>query len=400
MSASPEKDQPKPRVLVVDDEPGLCETVAMSLEHSGFSISIAGNVEDACKLLEQESFDAVLTDVMMPGEDGISLLGRVHLTRPEMPVILMTGYAQLQMAVDAIKKGAFDFIHKPFDFGHLNKVVERAVNFTRLQRVEKNYRSELEETVTRRTAELKQAMCELDLAKSELLKNAAEKNKFMSNISHEMRTPMNGVVGSLYLLDDEVTTANGKEYLDIAHQSAKNMLALIDQLILFGCGTRQVGGARHALVNSTAELGKIIAEYLPAFEGKGLALALRVAPDVPSEISTDKEHFNRLFSILLGNALKFTKQGRVTLDVCRTASEAEGESLHFSLTDSGVGIPEGMLERIFEPFVQGDGSHTRTYGGMGLGLAIAGQNALILNGRLWAEHVPEGGSCFKFSMKI
>lgn len=391
----------RPHVLIVDDEAELCQTVSLLLEQAGFAASTAENVQDACDLLEQGGFDVVITDVMMPGDDGISLLGRARLITPEIPVILMTGYAQLQMAVAAIKNGAFDFVHKPFDFGHLLKIVERAVNYTRLQKMEKKYRVELEETVTRRTAELKRAMCELDAAKSALLRSADEKNQFMSNVSHEMRTPMNGVMGGLFLLDDEVTTTAGREYLEMVRQSSDKMVALIDQLLLFGRGSAGNGAARYDLIDTAKELNTIVAGHQPAFERKSLFLALHIAPDIPGEIWTDKERFTRLFSILLGNALKFTKKGGVTFTARRgSATEGENECLHFTVTDSGIGIPEEMLERIFEPFIQGDGSHTRHFGGLGLGLAIAAQNAHILNGRLWAEHVPEGGSRFNFSMKI
>lgn len=395
-------DQTTPHVLVIDDEAELCRMVAVCLRQSGFRTTTADSTADACNLLEQESFDAIVTDVIMPGEDGISFLGRVRQSMPEIPVILMTGYAQLQMAVNAIKNGAFDFVHKPFDFDHLRKTVERAVNYTKLQRMEKNYRAELEEMVASRTAELKEAVVELDFARSSLLKSAGKKNEFMANISHEMRTPMHGVIGGLSLLESEVTTANGREYLDITRQAADNMVALIDLLLTFGngAGKGDGGAACCDLISIEAVFHALVAEYRPAFARKGLALNECIAPDVPREIWTNREHFDRLFSILLGNALKFTEQGGVTLGVSRMASKSEGEMLYFSVADSGIGIPDGMLEQIFEPFVQGDGSYTRRHGGLGLGLAIAQQNAAMLNGRLWAEHIPGGGSRFVFNMKF
>ena len=395
-----ESDQSRPHVLIVDDEAELCEMVAICLGQSGFRTSSVGNVADACILLEQETYDAIVTDVMMPGEDGISFLGRVHQVWPDIPVILMTGYAQLQMAVNAIKNGAFDFVHKPFDFDHMRKIVERAVQYTKLLRMEKNYRVELEETVASRTAELREAMAELDFARSAVLKSATEKNEFMSNISHEMRTPMNGVVGGLSLLDDEVTTTDGKEYLDIVRQSADNMVALIDQLLTFGRGNGQGGAAaRYDLISIAAALMTVVEGARPAFDQKGISLTLNIAAEAPHEVWTDKEHFCRLFGILLGNALKFTEKGGVSVEVTRENSADGNGLLRFAVTDSGIGIPEGMLERIFEPFVQGDGSSTRRYGGVGLGLAIARQNAMVLNGTLHAEHV-SGGSSFIFGMDV
>ena len=178
------QDEPITRILIVDDEADIRQMVSICLKKSGFQVNSAENAEEAHKLLEMSPYDVIVTDVMMPGEDGIAFLGWVHNSWPELPVIMMTGHAQLQMAVNAIKNGAFDFIHKPFDFDYLRKIVDRAVNYSKLQRMEKNYRAELEETVANRTAALKEAMVELDFARSALLKASNDKNNFMSNISH------------------------------------------------------------------------------------------------------------------------------------------------------------------------------------------------------------------------
>lgn len=391
----------KPHVLVVDDEAQVCQIVGLCIQKAGFRVSSADNSKAAYQMLEQDYYDAIVSDVMMPGEDGILFLGRVHQRWPDIPVVLMTGYAQLQMAIDAIKNGAFDFIHKPFDFEHLRKVVERAINYAKLQRLEKSYRIELEETVACRTAELKKAMTELDFAREALLKAATDKSSFMSNISHEMRTPMNGIVGALDLLFEEDLSGVQVEYLAMARQSADDMLTMINQLLTFNTGKVKAGGTAHYdLIDLRMLLNRIIAENQPEFCSKSLSLALNVSEDLPRQIWTDKEHLFHLIEILLGNALKFTEQGGVTLDVICQDSEIEGTLLLCSVTDSGIGIPEGMLERIFEPFVQGDGSFTRLYGGSGLGLSIAHQNILLLNGSLWAEHAPTGGSSFKFTFKL
>ncbi|MDD5286251.1 MAG: response regulator [Desulfuromonadaceae bacterium] len=394
-------DHSEPRVLIVDDEADICKMVAICLNKSGFQVDCAENAKEAHELLQQESYDAIVTDVMMPGEDGVAFLGRVHQTWPDLPVIMMTGHAQLQMAVNAIKNGAFDFVHKPFDFDYMRKIVDRAVNYSKLQRMEKNYRAELEETVASRTTELKEAVTELDFARSALLKSANDKSNFMANISHEMRTPMNGVVGALDLLAEGGLSGIQAEYLAMARQSADNMVTMINQLLTFNQGFGPGGGAaRYDLIDLTALLNNLIADQQGDFARKGLSLTLNISADVPHRIWTDREQLSRLLEILLGNALKFSDLGGVTLDASRLDSENEGSLLLFSVTDNGVGIPEGMLERIFEPFVQGDGTFTRRHGGAGLGLSIARQIALLLNGRLWAEHVPGGGSSFKFSMEI
>lgn len=394
-------EQLMPHILIVDDEPDIRQMVSICLRKNDFRISCAENAAEAFKLLEHEEFDAIISDVMMPGEDGIVFLGRVHETWPDLPVILMTGHAQLQMAVNAIKNGAFDFIHKPFDFDHLRKIVARAINYHNLQKMEKNYRAELEETVARRTAQLKESMAELDFARISLQAAANDKSTFMSTISHEMRTPMNGVIGSLELMAEEGLTGVASEYLSMARQSADNMMALINQLLSFNkLNVHSSGAAHHDLIDLHALLGSIVEQVRPAFNRKSLTLSLQMAPDLPRQIWTDREKMRRLFDILLGNALKFTDHGAVTLSASTISSDSDGQTLVCTVTDSGVGIPEGMLERIFEPFVQGDGSFSRRYEGVGLGLAIARQNALLLNGHLNAENIPEGGSRFTVALKI
>ena len=390
-----------PHILIVDDEPGIRQMLSLCFQKSSYRITTAVDAAEASTLLVLEQFDAIISDVMMPGEDGIAFLGRVHASWPDLPVVLMTGHAQMQMAVNAIKNGAFDFVCKPFDFDHMRKIVERAVNYSKLQNMEKNYRAELEETVARRTAELKESMAELDFARTALQQAASDKSRFMSTISHEMRTPMNGVIGSLELLSEEGLTGAAPEYLSMARQSADSMMTLINQLLSFNTPNVLGSGISHRdLIDVQSTLQSVVTEQLPHFTRKGLVLSLHVADDLPGQIWTDREKMCRLFEILLGNALKFTVAGAVSLSASRTFSDAEGEQLLCTVTDSGIGIPEGMLERVFEPFVQGDGSFSRRHEGVGLGLAIARQNALLLNGHLWAEHVPAGGSRFTVTFKI
>ena len=390
-----------PHVLVVDDEPEIRQMVSLCLRKYNFRVTCAEDVAEACKILVMEQFDAIISDVMMPGEDGIVFLARVHESLPDIPVILMTGHAQLQMAVNAIKNGAFDFICKPFDFDHLRKIVLRAVNYSKLQRMEKNYRAELEETVIKRTAELKESMVELDYTRAALQQSAISKSTFMSTVSHEMRTPMNGVIGSLELLEDKELTGAAAEYLAMARQSADSMMVLINQLLTFNAANAQGGGTLlHDLVDPQVLLRTIVDNRRPLFVRKGLALDLQLADDLPRQIWTDREKMCRIFEILLGNALKFTERGAVSLAVSRICTESGEDLLLCTVIDSGIGIPAGMIEQIFEPFVQGDGTYTRRHEGVGLGLAIARQNAALLNGRVWAESTATGGSCFNVTIKI
>ena len=390
----------RPHILIVDDEFDIRHVVSLCLEKNGLHTSCADDVAAACRLLLEEPIDIIVSDVMMPGEDGISFLARVHEYWPEIPVILMTGHAELQMAVDAIKSGAFDFIYKPLDFELLSKIVERAVKYSKLQKLEKNYRAELEETVVTRTAELRKAMQELDAARSALLKAATEKTEFMTTITHEMRTPMNGVIGSLDLLAGEALAGAAAEYLAMARKSADEMVAMIDHLLTYTQSNCQIGTTCYDMVDLATLMKAIVSGHQPLFKKKGLALSLQISDDVPERIWTDKDQLARLLEIIVANAFKFTERGGVQLEVSRQESGGDDSVLLISVKDSGIGIPEERIERIFDPFVQGDGSFSRRHEGVGLGLAIARQIAMLLGGRLWAERLPDGGSCFLFRMNI
>lgn len=163
-------EQAEPRILVVDDEADVRQVVALSLQQAGLVVSSAENVAAARVLLEKETIHVIVSDVMMPGENGITFLMDIHQAYPLIPVILMTGHAQLPMALDAIRYGAFEMLLKPFDFEVLNSAVDRALAHGRLLREQQQQRVELESQLEARTDELKNARAELDFAHSKILK--------------------------------------------------------------------------------------------------------------------------------------------------------------------------------------------------------------------------------------
>lgn len=393
-----QREEKLPHILVIDDEEGILMTLRLYLQDKGYRVSTVENTEAARQLLATDEPDVILSDVMMPGEDGLSFLAYVHQCLPDMPVVIMTGCAQLQTAINAVKHGAFDFIQKPFDFDYLNKLIGKAVEYSTLRRMEKRYRAELEETVALRTNELKTAMTQLETTSALLLKAASEKSEFISTITHEMRTPMNGVIGALDLLTDSDLAGSQKEFVLLARQAADNMVALINQLLSFSAFSGNSLAVCHEVMHLPDLLETLKRKYLPCFFKKGIAFRLQISPETYLSIRCDVRQLSQLLDILLANALKFTDCGEVHLIVAPELSDKRRASIHFCVKDSGIGIPEEMLERIFEPFIQVDGSLTRRYGGTGLGLSIARQIARLIGGKLWAESVLGEGSCFHLSM--
>lgn len=151
-------DEMKSTILIVDDDPYVLESISMLLKENGYTVYSSRNAGDAVKMVEKIRFDVVLTDIKMPHVTGIELLQNIHTYNLQIPVILMTAFAELDVAVDAIKRGAFDFIMKPYKPDYLLHAVDKAVKYTRFVELEKNYKAVLEDTVRLRTQELANAL--------------------------------------------------------------------------------------------------------------------------------------------------------------------------------------------------------------------------------------------------
>lgn len=389
-----DEEKTTPHILVVDDEEAILTMISLCMNQAGYMVSSATNLKDAFLLVAEHDFSAIVTDVMMPGEDGISFLTAMRRQQPEIPVIIMTGCAQLNVAVEAINNGAFDFIQKPFDFSCFCNVVDKAIDMARLRKMEIRYRNELEEMVACRTQELKEATVELYNTRSHLLKEISSKNEFLFTLTHEMRTPMNGIVGGLDLLLDTDLSENQRDFAQLARQAADNMLELVDQVLSYSGG---VGRSRCNCKN-TFDLATVITGVLerhrPAFTAKQLTLDYINPLIPPLTICCDQAHLVRLLDILLGNALKFTEHGGASLEAAMEQRDDQPPQLHITISDTGIGIPADMLQSIFEPFMQVEAVLTRHHGGAGLGLSIASQIVQLFQGRIWAEGAPGGGSRF------
>ena len=157
------------RILLVDDDQQVLESIASFLTDYGFEVTALADGRTALQMLAQQSFDVVLSDITMPGMSGLQLLERIRRVDRETPVELMTGYAEVDTAVQAIQKGAFDFIIKPFRPAYLVHAVEKAIQYKRLRQLEKNYRCELEQTVEKRTRELAEALAMVTAMSRELI---------------------------------------------------------------------------------------------------------------------------------------------------------------------------------------------------------------------------------------
>ena len=367
-------------ILIIDDETGIREGCRRALVPEGFDVQTAASIKEAQQMLREGIFDIVLLDIMMPDGRGIDLIEPIHKKDPDTVCIIITGYATVEMAVDAIKRGAYNFISKPFTSDMLIMTVNQGLE-KRLLSLE-----------AKRLNEIEQHAVELARAKEELERLDQFKSQFILTITHELRSPVSGAQSLVRTLikglAGEVSDKQ-KDVLIRIENRLNNLSELVDDLLTLA----ETKSTNLEQPLQSVDIDKILLNIVDTFSieatQKGVQLKLRTT-DGASTVLANENGLQKIFNNLIQNAIKYTPTGgEVIVEVKNNL-----QGVNVTVSDTGLGIPIKDMPHIGEEFYRASNVKKAGFQGTGLGVNIVFQYMRQFNGRVDLESKEGKGTKF------
>ncbi len=379
-----------PRILLVDDDVGLLRALdaALASRMCELAVDACGTATEALERVAAADYDVVVTDVQMPGMDGLALLAEIRALRPETPVLLITGFDERDMAVRALRAGAFDFIQKPVERDYFVASLRRALQVRALsrrvseqQRTLVRHANERDRIVQERTAELRDAN--------------RGKDDFLATLAHELRNPLAPIRNAVQIMrlhgtqDPMLVRAR-----EIIERQVSQMARLIDDLVDVSRIHRGRVELRRQQMSVSEVIQHAIETCTPFVNARGHVLSVSL-PTRDIQFDADPTRVEQIVANLLNNAAKYTEPGgRIGI-----TAGTDADSVVIRVRDTGVGIAPDMLEHVFDMFTQADRSLDRSQGGLGIGLTLV-RHLVELHGGTVTASSPGLGRGSEFTVRF
>lgn len=376
-------EETEAKILVIDDESGIREGCIRALRPHGYSVETAANSQDAIQKIREGGFDLILLDVMMPDGRGIDLLSPIQESDPDIVCIIITGYATVEMAVEAIKLGAYDFISKPFTSEILLMTVEQGLEKRRLS---------LE---TKRLQTIEGEAAELARSKEEMERLDEFKTKFTLMVTHELRAPTSALKSLLLSLQKGYVPPDlREEVLQRAIDRAQELLDLVNDLLNLAAAREELAQPEREVISLADALDEVVHLFQALAADKYIEISVHVHRRPLVQANADQ--IGLLWTNLISNAIKYTPEaGRIVVVLDQNDEWAIG-----TVEDTGIGISPEHQEDIFKEFYRTPDAKKFAHMGTGLGLHLVKLIVERHGGEIKVESMLGRGSRFVFSLPV
>ena len=362
------------KILIIDDSEANLVYLRRLLEEKSYKVAAVNNGKSALAKVRSQQFDLILLDFEMPVMNGIEVCEALQKDSSsfDTPIIFITANTEEDILVKAFDAGAVDYITKPFSPLELLARVKTHLNLVDSKR-------------------------ELAVAKAYAETASQAKGEFLANMSHEIRTPMNGIVTVVEFLEETSLTEKQREFTEIIKTSSENLLTIINDILDFSKIEAGQIELEKINFNPKKELETVLKPLELKAKDKGLVLKFSIdEKNIPRVLSGDALRIKQIIINLVNNAIKFTSSGGVFITVKKQENKKYKNYLRFEVKDTGIGISQKNVHKLFKSFSQTDASSTRKYGGTGLGLAISKNLTELMGGEIGIDSRVGKGSTFWF----